>query len=122
MDHLSTLLSRCAFHAQVFYNGLFCGSNGFKEDEQVGQLHIVRDGSILMHHDDRASLHIDVPTLVFYPRGLNHQLVVPPGASTNLLCARIEFAGGRQNALAKALPDCLQVALHEAPSLAQTIG
>lgn len=122
MDRLSTLLSRFTFNASVFFNGEFCGSNDFSADNQLGQLHLVRRGPVVMHHNDRPSLHIDVPTLVFYPRGLNHRLVVPAGSSASLLCANIAFQGGVQSALAKALPDYLMIPLDELVGLQQTFS
>lgn len=122
MDRLSALLSRFTFNASVFFNGEFCGANDFSADSQLGQLHLVRRGPVVIHHDDRSSLHIDSPTLVFYPRGLNHRLVVPAGCSANLLCANVAFQGGVQSALAKALPDYLQIPLDELSGLHHTFG
>lgn len=117
MDQLSTLLSRHAFHARVFYNGDFCGANAFQEEDKNGHLHIVRRGEVVFGHDDSSVLRIDEPSIVFYARGLNHGLRVLPGKPAALLCARIHYEGGRQNPLAKALPDCLAIPLKQVPNL-----
>lgn len=122
MDRLSALLGRYTFSASVFYNGEFCGSNGFSEGEQVGHLHLVRRGPVIIHHEDRPSLQIEEPTLVFYPRGLNHRLHVAPGTLASLLCATIAFQGGAQSALANALPDYLQMPLARVAGLTQTLN
>lgn len=111
MDRLSQLLGRHCFSAKVFYNGEFCGSNGFDEEGKSGHLHIVRRGLITMNHEDRPALHIEEPSIVLYMRGLNHQLCVPAESPAKLLCARIAFEDGMQNPLTKALPDCLEIPL-----------
>lgn len=114
MGQLSALLSRHAFRARVFYNGEFCGSNGFIEEEQAGHLHIIRHGSVTIHHLDRPTLHIDQPAIVLYPRGLNHRLCVSSHGAARLLCARIKFEDGKHSPLAKALPDCMEIPLSKA--------
>jgi len=111
MDKLSALLGRCSFHASVFFNGDFCDANPFREDGQVGHLHLVRAGPVRFTHDDGSTLAVDAPAMVFYPRGLSHRLAVPDGATATLLCALIGFQDGGANALARMLPDVLHVPL-----------
>jgi AraC-like DNA-binding protein len=120
MEQLSILLSRFSFSARVFYNGQFCGANSFCRQEQVGHLHLVRAGTVIVHHDSHPSIHIHEPSLLFYPRGMNHQLFVPPGSPAQLLCATIAFQGGANNALAKAMPDYLLMPFKELSRLART--
>ncbi len=120
MDSLSNLLNRFSFHARVFFNGEFCGSNSFSREEQVGHLHLVRQGCVILHHDDQPSIHINVPTLVLYPRGMNHRLFVAPGSNALLLCATIAFQGGPHNALCKALPDFLHMPFDQLSGLGRT--
>ncbi|HJV80456.1 AraC family transcriptional regulator [Noviherbaspirillum sp.] len=121
MDKISTLVGRHNFSARVFYNGDFCGSNNFRENGVAGQLHVVRQGPVIFHHEDQPSLHIDEPSIVFYPRGLTHQVHVLPTTSATLLCAVITFQGGINNPLAKALPDVLDVPLAQLASLKGTL-
>ena len=118
MDQLSTLLHRHSFNGRVFFNGEFCGANSIEEEGRFGHLHIVRKGRVLMNHEDGTTVHLNEPGIVFYIRGLNHRLCVPAGTSAKLLCARIQFDGGRQNPLAKALPDILHIPLAAVPRLA----
>ncbi|HJV51050.1 MAG TPA: AraC family transcriptional regulator [Noviherbaspirillum sp.] len=121
MDTISTLVGRHNFSARVFYNGDFCGSNYFREDGASGQLHVVKQGPVIFHHEDQPSLHVDEPSIVFYPRGLTHLVHVPPTTSARLLCAAITFQGGNNNPLAKALPDVLDVPLAQLDSLKGTL-
>jgi AraC-like DNA-binding protein len=121
MDNFSALIGRYTLSARVFYNGKFCGSNDFRGDGEHGQLHLVRHGPVVFLHEDNTSLHIEQPTMVFYPRGLNHRLVVPPDASASLLCATTAFQGGGQNLLARALPPYVAIRLDQATELKQTL-
>lgn len=122
MDLLSKLLSRYTFSASVFYNGEFCGSNDFNDDKQLGQLHLVQHGFVSLLHEHRPPIHIEKPSLAFYPRALNHRLFVPPGSPARLLCANILFEGEQKSLLAKALPDCLIVPLEELNAVTHTLA
>lgn len=122
MDTLSRLLAAFSLSARVFYNGRFCGSNEFLDEGKAGQLHLVGAGSVVMHHEEREALRIAVPSLVFYPRGLRHRLHVPEGDDVHLLCAEVLFDGGAQNALARALPDCVHWPLSADPTASRLLG
>ena len=122
MDPLTELLSSSVFRASVFFDGHFCGDNVFSGDGGLGQLHIVRSGTVVMHHEDRLPICITEPAVVFYPRGLRHSLTVLPGGDATLLCANLAFEGGGQNTLARVLPDLVHIRLTEAPSLGHTLA
>jgi AraC-like DNA-binding protein len=121
MDKLSSLLGRQAFSARIFYNGHFCDANQFHENGSAGHLHLVRQGPAEFVHDDGTVLRIEVPSLVFYPRGLSHRLQVPGGHGALLLCADIVFEGGMANPLARVLPDCLHMPLSACAGLGATL-
>lgn len=121
MDRLSEFLDRHVFNATVFFDGRFCGDNHFSGVSGLGQLHVVRSGTVVMHHTDRPSLHINEPTVLFYPRGLQHHLVVPPGSGVNLVCANLALESEEVHAPVLLLPDCLHVRLADAPMLHNTL-
>lgn len=121
MDKLSVLIGRNAVGARVFHNGEFCGVTNFSDESHTGQLHLVRRGPVIFNHPDSPSIHALTPALVFYPRGMRHTLVVPPGGPASLLCASIAFHGGTDNLLAKALPDYLHVALADMNASSETL-
>ncbi|OGB25722.1 MAG: AraC family transcriptional regulator [Burkholderiales bacterium RIFCSPLOWO2_02_FULL_57_36] len=122
MDQLSSLLRRFKLSARVFHTGELCGLSDYGKEGDVGHLHLVRAGTVTVHHPGNPSLHIDTPTLLFYPRALSHRLVVPPNSAAEVLCATIAFQNGAQNPLARALPDYLQIALDRLAELAPTLG
>lgn len=119
MAQLSHLLNR--FSAQVFFNGEFCGENGFSKEDQRGHLHLVRQGMIRFRFDDQSSLYVKGPALVFFPRNINYRLCVTSPSPALLLCANITFDGGPQNALCKALPESFVHKLGEFPSASSTL-
>jgi AraC-like DNA-binding protein len=121
MDRLSTLLSHYTFSASIFYNGEFCGENDFSSDNQLGQLHLVRQGPVSMRHEDQATIELDRPCLVFYPRGLRHRLTTSAGHAARLLCANITFEGGQKSLLAKALPESLVMYLSDLDTMKPTL-
>lgn len=121
MDRLSEFLDRNVFNATVFFDGRFCGNSHFPGATALGQLHVVRSGTVVMHHPDRQSIHIDEPAVLFYPRGLQHHLVVPPGSEVNLVCANLTLEGDGAHAPTPLLPDCLHVRLADAPLLQCTL-
>lgn len=121
MAKLSSLLGRQAFRARIFYNGHFCDSNQFHENGGAGHLHLVREGSVDFIHEDGTVLRTDVPSLVFYPRGISHRIHVPSAHSARLLCADIVFEGGMTNPLLQVLPDCLHMPLSACAGLEATL-
>ncbi|KFI06927.1 hypothetical protein JN27_14840 [Massilia sp. BSC265] len=121
MDHLSLLVGRHAFNARIFFNGSFCDVNEFHENGVSGHLHLVRCGPVEFVHDDGSVLRVDLPSLVFYPRGSSHRLQVPVGHSASLLCADIVFEDGVDNPLARVLPDCLHTPLSGIAGLGATL-
>jgi len=109
MDKLSPWLTPHQYHAEVFYNGVFCGSNAFDDDAASGQLHLLRAGRIVMHHQKAPALALDHPALVFYPAGMAHGLQAEACEPAQLLCARIQYAKGAQDGLPQALPAMLHL-------------
>lgn len=123
MDNLSLLLQPHAYQTRVFYDNHFCGISSFDDDvEKCGHLHIVRSGRATLHHQRQPTLEVAGPALVFYPRGLTHQLHVARGDSTLLLCARVQFGVSNGLALALALPELVHVAPDQVVGLPATLA
>jgi AraC-like DNA-binding protein len=120
MSILSSLLPDFGFRTKVFYSGQFCGNNQFTKEQGAGQLHLVRNGLIMMEHDDGSYLEITVPTLVVYPRPCRHKLVTH-GSNVDLICANIHFRSLESNPLAKALPKVIAIPLNEMKSISPTL-
>ncbi len=104
-DRLAVLLERFAVSAQVFHAGALCGINDLVPEGDAGQLHLVRRGPVEVVHAAHDRVHIDVPSLLLYPRPLAHRFVTHPTRGADLACANLRFHGGAGNPIAAALPD-----------------
>jgi len=122
MDKLSPCFGPHQYHAEVFYNGVFCGSNAFDDQAASGQLHLLRAGRVVMHHQHAPALVMEAPGLVFYPAGMAHGLQADACVPTNLLCARIVYAHGAQDSLPHCLPAMLHVLPEQIPGLAPLLA
>ena len=119
MDTLSVLLSRLGFSADIFFRGAFCGSNHFPVQPMRGHLHLLRQGTLTLTQDDGTLLQLEGPAVAWYPRPHAHRLSTGDGTA-ELLCASVHLAS--DDAVVRALPDCLQLDLAQLPALSGTLA
>ncbi|WP_422507902.1 cupin domain-containing protein [Stenotrophomonas sp. GZD-301] len=115
VDRLQSLLGRFAVTAEVFHAGALCGINHLPADGERGQLHLIRDGTVRVEHDDGSVLQIDQPSVLLYPRPLAHRFITDARRGAEFACAHLQFEGAGNNPVAAALPPviCLPLdALH----------
>jgi AraC-like DNA-binding protein len=110
MDRLSPLISRFSLVARVFYSGTPSGSFDFSE-EDYGYLHILRKGSVIIHHPDATTIAVTQPSVIFYPRPRAHRMQIDPQGEAEIVCVSIDFGAGLGNPLMRALPQVLVVPL-----------
>lgn len=110
---LASFLPRFSFAADTFFSGDFCGINDFSASQQVGHLHFVRRGPVIMEHGDGSSIVAAEPTVIFYPRPYSHRLIVVPGEQADLVCANVQFKHAARNPLSQALPPYLAISLSQ---------
>lgn len=103
-DRLAALMAHFPVTAQVFNAGALCGINTLESDGVHGQLHLVRSGAVEVRYG-KASLHVDRPSLLLFPRPLTHRFVTDPGHGADMVCANLTFEGGTGNPIVSALPD-----------------
>lgn len=111
-DRLAALFTHFAVRAETFQAGPLCGVNTLEPQAGRGQLHLVRQGGVEVHHGTAAPLRIDEPSLLLYPRPLSHRFVTDAEHGASFLCAHMAFDGGASHPIAAALPDwiCLPLA------------
>ncbi|MCG2579191.1 AraC family transcriptional regulator [Dechloromonas sp. XY25] len=121
VDRLSGILERFRVEAQLHYSGPLCGISRFDASEGHGYLHVLRRGRLEVRHpgarDVPRAMHFDQPTLLFYPRPVTHCFHNPPAEGSDFTCARLRFAGGAENPLARALPPLIALPLAQVPGL-----
>ncbi|MGK8509453.1 AraC family transcriptional regulator [Nocardia asiatica] len=120
-DRLSPLLERFRVRAHLLHTGPLCGVTRFGAGEGRGFLHLIRSGELVVEHrapsGDLRKLVITEPSVLFYPRPLAHDFYNEPTRESDFACATVEFEGGVQHPLARALPPVVVVALAQVDGL-----
>lgn len=121
VDRLSTLLERFHVRASLFHAGPLCGRSTFEAQPDRAFLHVLRRGRLQIKHEPNtgAPRHVvvDEPTLLLYPRALNHRFINPPREGSDFTCATLRFDGGDRNPIVGALPPFVRVPLDAVPGL-----
>ena len=125
VDRLSTLLDRFHIRASLFHTGPLCGRTTFEPQPGRAFLHVLRRGRLQIAHPALTGaprlVVLDEPTLLLYPRAVQHAFVNPPRDGPDLTCATLQFAGGDRNPIAAALPPLVQVPLDAVPGLRRAL-
>lgn len=125
VDRLSSLLERFRVRAHLFHNGPLCGVTHYAAEPGRGFLHVMRRGEMVLTHRARSGapkkLRITEPTLLFYPRPLAHDFHNAPAEGCDFTCAAVEFEGGDEHPLARALPPVVVLPLAQLPTLEHTL-
>lgn len=90
-----------------------------------GFLHILRRGEMDVTHQGTGprleTIRIDQPTLVFYPRPLEHSFHNAPTEDSDFACATLEFDGGENHPLVRTLPPVIVLPLDTVDMLGPTL-
>lgn len=121
LDRLSPLLDDRRLHARVFHTGPLCGVTTFAARPGRGFLHVLRRGEMAVTHRDTDGTlvrrEVQEPTLLLYPRPLEHAFHNAPVDGSDFACATFESDTGDTHPLLRALPPVLVVPLAAVPSL-----
>ena len=116
MDRLSPLISRFSLAARVFYTGQPCGTFDFSA-QGYGYLHILRSGSVRVHHPAGTTMEVTQPSVIFYPRPRAHRFQIAKKNKAEIICISIDFGAGLGNPVMQALPEVLVVPLDSITAL-----
>jgi AraC-like DNA-binding protein len=121
IDRLSTMLERFRIRAGLFHAGPLCGVTTFGASRGRGFLHILRAGEMSVSHqgaDGRIeTIAVDRPSLLFYPRPLEHAFRNAPTEDSDFACATLDVDGGATHPLLAALPPVVVIPLDAVPTL-----
>lgn len=115
LDRISPLLERFRVRTRLFHTGSLCGVTNFPAQPGRGFLHILRRGKMEISHNtaggrvERAK--VDEPSLLFYPRPLDHAFYNAPSADSDFACAALEVEGSTTHPLLRALPEVVVLPL-----------
>lgn len=125
VDRLSGLLERFRVRAHLFHAGPLCGVTHFDAQEGRGFLHVLRRGEMVVTHRPRSGaprkIKVTEPTLLLYPRPLEHQFHNAPTEGSDFVCATVDFEGGGRHPVVVALPPVLVLPVRAVDGLEQTL-
>ncbi|MBC7993224.1 MAG: AraC family transcriptional regulator [Rhizobacter sp.] len=125
VDRLSSLLERFRVRTHLFHNGPLCGVTHYAAMPGRGFLHVLRRGEMVLTHRPRSGapkrIHVREPSLLFYPRPLAHDFHNAPAEGCDFTCAAVEFQGGENHPLARALPPVVVLPLAQVAGLGHTL-
>jgi len=126
VDRLSALLERFRVHAHLFHAGPLCGVTQFAAAPGRAFLHVLRRGEMELTHRPRSGaprrLRLSEPTLLLYPRPLEHDFHNAPQEGSDFVCATLDFDGGPRHPLVQALPAFLALPIAEVAGIEQTLS
>ena len=126
VDCLSGLLERFRVRAHLFHAGPLCGVTHFAAQPGRAFLHVLRRGDMVVTHRTRSGaprrIKLAQPTLLFYPRPLDHEFHNAPAEGSDFVCATLDFDGGSRHPLVLALPAVLALPVHEVEGIEQTLA
>ncbi|HET9818860.1 MAG TPA: AraC family transcriptional regulator [Rhodanobacteraceae bacterium] len=126
VDRLSSLMDRFRVRAHLFHAGPLCGLTQFDARPGRGFLHVLRHGELVVTHPPHSGapprVEVAEPALLFYPRPLAHAFHNAPDEGSDFVCASLDFEGGLQHPLARALPPLLVLPLRSVEGLEQTLA
>lgn len=103
-DRISRLLEHVGLRASAFYAGPLCGVHDFGADEGVGHLHVIRSGEMRARQAGHGDIVVREPSLLFYPRPLDHRLDIEDAVVADVLCASVRYDAGLENAITQSFP------------------
>ena len=126
VDRLSALLERFRVRAHLFHAGPLCGVTPFAAEPGRAFLHVLRRGEMEVMHRPRSGaprrLRLNQPTLLLYPRPLEHDFHNAPQEGSDFVCATLDFDGGAHHPLVQALPAFLALPIADVAGTEQTLA
>jgi AraC-like DNA-binding protein len=121
IDRLSALLEQFHVRAHLFHTGPLCGVSHFAAEPGRGFMHVLRRGEMVVTHLGHPAvaqrIELREPTLLLYPRPLAHSFHNAPLDGSDFTCATLNFDGGEQHPLVRALPPLLLLPLQQIDGL-----
>ncbi|WP_087013652.1 AraC family transcriptional regulator [Leucobacter sp. 7(1)] len=121
-DRLDALLQRFRVQARQFHIGQVCTSQRYDPRPGTGFLHVLRAGEVSFTPPGSPHpVRVAEPSVLLFPHATPHAFTVPAGATADLACATLDFAGGEAHPLVGMLPEHVIVPLAEVPGLGSTL-
>lgn len=123
-DRIAPLLQHFRVRTRLFHAGPLCGTVPFAAKPGRGFLHVMRGGGLEVSYQlggPRKHVQLTRPTLLFYPRPMEHSFRHDATGESDFVCASLEFDGGVNHPLVRTLPPVVMVPLAEMAPLGPAI-
>lgn len=117
MSSLDIVLNHFNLHAATYHQGGFCGTSAYSGQVPCGYIHLLRAGRVTFEDKARRVFHLEEPGVMLIVRPNAYRLSALQDGGAELVCATLQFDGGIDNPLSRALPDYIIRPLRELPSL-----
>jgi AraC-like DNA-binding protein len=121
IDRLTPLLERFRVRTRLFHSGPLCGTTVFPASSDHGYLHVLRRGEMeVTHRRPDGGIERELvtqPSLLFFPRPLDHTFLNAPTDESDFACATLDFDGGATHPLVRTLPSTIVLPLDEVATL-----
>jgi AraC family transcriptional regulator, alkane utilization regulator len=121
-DRLAVFFKHFGVAARTFHAGALCGINSMGTEEGLGQLHLIRSGVVDVFHGSAEPVHVEVPSLLLYPRPLTRRFITDNLVGADMVCADLQFEGGAANPLLSGLPAAICLPLEKLPESAPVLS
>lgn len=125
VDRLTSLLEQFHVRTSLFHAGPKCGVTRYAAEPGRGFLHVVREGGMTVEQPGPGGtvqrLTVDRPSLLFYPRPLEHAFHHTTDDGSDLVCATLDFDGGTSHPLVRSLPPVVVLPLDAVTPLGPTL-
>lgn len=117
MSSLDIVLNHFNLHASTYHQGGFCGTAEYAGEKCCGYIHLLRAGRVTFEDKSKQVFQLEEPGLMMIVRPNAYRLTATQDCGAELVCATLQFDGGADNPLSRALPDYIIRPLSELPSL-----
>jgi len=126
IDRLSGILEQFMIRAELHHVGALCGVTEFPARDGQAYLHVLRRGELEVRHPGGGGLpkvlRLEEPTLLLYPRPLTHHFHTQARDGSDFTCARLNFRGGADNPLVRAMPALIALPLNQVEGLHDSLA
>jgi AraC-like DNA-binding protein len=123
-DRLAALLERFRVRASLYHEGPLCGVTRFDAKPGRAFMHVMRSGTTEISHASDSGVAqrivLEQPSVLLYPQPLFHQFQ-SDAAGSEFNCATLDFDGGENHPLVRALPKLLVLPIADVSGLERAL-
>jgi AraC-like DNA-binding protein len=120
MDPLAVVFRHFSLSAEAYFCGTLCGVSSDHDTNTAGHLHLLRAGCLDVMQPDRQTFHVREPSVLFYPRPMQHRLQTD-AEGAEIVCVHIDFGAGALQPLIQSLPSFIHIPLRSSGGMGRGV-